>query len=41
MEASFLAVFPGLTIMLLVLAFVMTGNGIRDSLDVKQISKSI
>jgi peptide/nickel transport system permease protein len=41
MDASFLAVFPGLTIMLLVLAFVMTGNGIRDALDVKQISKSI
>jgi ABC-type dipeptide/oligopeptide/nickel transport system permease subunit len=41
MDASFLAIFPGITIMLLVLAFVMTGNGIRDALDVKQISKSI
>lgn len=41
MDASFLAIFPGITIMMLVLAFVMTGNGIRDALDVKQISKSI
>lgn len=41
MDASFLALFPGIAIMILVLAFVMTGNGLRDTLDVKQMSKSI
>jgi peptide/nickel transport system permease protein len=32
---AFLALFPGLAIMLLVLAFNLVGNGLRDALDVK------
>jgi len=31
----FLAVIPGLAIMSLVMAFMMTGNALRDALDVK------
>ena len=32
---AYLALFPGLAIMLLVLAFNLVGNGLRDALDVK------
>jgi peptide/nickel transport system permease protein len=32
---AYLALFPGVTIMLLVLAFNLVGNGLRDALDVK------
>jgi len=31
----FLAIIPGLAIMLMVLAFNLVGNGLRDALDVK------
>jgi peptide/nickel transport system permease protein len=32
---AYLALFPGVAIMLLVLAFNLVGNGLRDALDVK------
>jgi len=35
MGKSYLALFPGLAIMLLVLSFVLVGNALRDALDVK------
>ena len=35
MGKSYLAIFPGLAIMLLVLSFVLLGNAVRDALDVK------
>lgn len=35
LDASYLAILPGLMIMLMVLAFVLLGNGLRDSLDTK------
>lgn len=38
MDYAYLAIIPGLAIMLLVLTFMVLGNGIRDALDVKQIS---
>jgi len=38
MDYGYLAVLPGLAIMLLVLTFMVLGNGIRDALDVKQLS---
>lgn len=34
-EKAYLALFPGVAIMLLVLAFNLVGNGLRDALDVK------
>ncbi len=34
-DKAYLALFPGLAIMLLVLAFNLVGNGLRDALDVK------
>jgi ABC-type dipeptide/oligopeptide/nickel transport system permease subunit len=34
-DAAYLAILPGLAIMLLVLAFNLLGNGLRDALDVK------
>ena len=34
-DAAYLAIFPGLAIMLLVLAFILLGNGLRDALDNK------
>jgi peptide/nickel transport system permease protein len=34
-DKAYLAVIPGLAIMLLVLAFTIVGNGLRDALDVK------
>lgn len=35
-DLAYLAVLPGLLIMLLVLSFMMLGNGLRDALDVRQ-----
>ena len=35
LDSAYLALLPGLAIMLLVLAFMLLGNGIRDALDVK------
>jgi len=37
---AYLAVFPGIAIILMVLAFVLVGNGLRDSLDSKYIDDS-
>jgi peptide/nickel transport system permease protein len=34
-DAAYLAIFPGITIMVLVLAFILLGNGLRDAFDVK------
>lgn len=38
-DAAYLAIIPGLAIMLMVLAFVILGNGLRDAIDVKAVSK--
>ena len=35
LDAAYLAIMPGLAIMLMVLAFMVIGNGLRDALDVK------
>lgn len=35
-DAAYLAVLPGVAIMLMVLAFVLVGNGLRDALDAKE-----
>ena len=35
LDAAYLAILPGIAIMLLVLAFMLIGNALRDSLDVK------
>lgn len=37
MDKAFLAIIPGVAIMLLVLAFTLIGNGLRDALDTKEI----
>jgi peptide/nickel transport system permease protein len=37
LDAGYLAIIPGLAIMLLVLSFMILGNGLRDALDVKII----
>jgi peptide/nickel transport system permease protein len=39
LDAAYLAVLPGLAIMLLVLSFMVMGNGLRDSLDVRLAEK--
>jgi len=39
LDAAHLAIFPGLAIMLLVLAFMIMGNGLRDALDVKIVKQ--
>lgn len=39
MDKSYLALLPGLAIMLLVLAFNLVGNGLRDALDPKGLEK--
>lgn len=39
-DAAYLAVLPGLAIMLLVLAFVLVGNGLRDAIDSKAVVKT-
>jgi peptide/nickel transport system permease protein len=33
---SYLAIFPGFLIMLLVLSFNLVGNGLRDAIDIKR-----
>jgi peptide/nickel transport system permease protein len=38
LDASHLAIFPGIAIMLLVLAFMIMGNALRDALDVKIVT---
>lgn len=38
-DAAYLAIIPGLAIMLMVLAFVILGNGLRDAVDVKATQK--
>ena len=38
-DAAYLAVLPGIAIMLLVLAFVLVGNGLRDAIDSKAVVK--
>lgn len=38
-DAAYLAILPGLAIMLMVLAFVILGNGLRDAIDVKAAGK--
>ena len=35
LDSAFLAILPGIAIMLMVLAFMIVGNGLRDALDVK------
>jgi peptide/nickel transport system permease protein len=34
-DASYLAILPGLAIVLMVLSFYLLGNGLRDAIDVK------
>jgi len=36
LNSAYLAIIPGLAIVLLVLAFMTLGNGLRDALDVKE-----
>jgi len=38
LDLPYLALFPGLAIMLMVLAFMIVGNSLRDALDVKVVS---
>ena len=35
MDKAYLAIFPGLAIMIMVLSFTLIGNGLRDALDTK------
>ena len=35
LDAAYLAILPGIAIMLLVLAFMLIGNALREALDVK------
>lgn len=37
LDYAYLAILPGLAIMVMVLAFMLTGNGLRDALDVRTI----
>lgn len=37
LDYAYLAILPGLAIMIMVLAFMLTGNGLRDALDVRTI----
>ncbi len=37
LDYAYLAIFPGLAIMIMVLAFMMVGNGLRDAMDVRTI----
>ncbi|MCF8304512.1 MAG: ABC transporter permease [Bacteroidales bacterium] len=37
LDAAHLAILPGIAIMLMVLAFMLVGNGLRDALDVKTV----
>ena len=36
LDSAYLALLPGLAIMLIVLAFMLVGNGLRDALDIKE-----
>ena len=38
MDKAYLAFIPGAAIMLLVLAFMLVGNGLRDALDTRSVS---
>ena len=38
---AYLAIFPGIAIFLLVLSFVLVGNGLRDAFDSKQINTAV
>lgn len=40
LDSAYLAIFPGIAIMLTVLAFMLLGNGLRDAFDVKSQIKS-
>ncbi len=40
-DAAYLAIIPGVAIMLMVLAFTLVGNGLRDALDTKAIDEPI
>lgn len=40
LDGAHLALIPGFAIMLMVLAFMLIGNGLRDALDVKYVEKS-
>ena len=37
LDYAYLAILPGIAIMLMVLAFMIVGNGLRDALDVKEV----
>jgi peptide/nickel transport system permease protein len=37
LDSAYLAILPGLAIMIMVLAFMLIGNGLRDALDVKAV----
>jgi peptide/nickel transport system permease protein len=39
LDYAYLAILPGLAIMLMVLAFMIVGNGLRDALDVKLVKE--
>lgn len=39
LDAAYLAILPGIAIMIMVLSFMTIGNGLRDALDVKVIEK--
>jgi len=39
LDSAYLAIAPGIAIMLTVLAFMLTGNGLRDAMDVKMVNK--
>ncbi|MDP2424457.1 MAG: ABC transporter permease, partial [Bacteroidales bacterium] len=39
LDKAYLAILPGLAIMIMVLAFMIIGNGLRDALDIKTIEK--
>lgn len=39
LDYAYLAILPGIAIMLMVLAFMLVGNGLRDALDVKTLEK--
>lgn len=39
LDKAYLAIFPGLAIMLMVLSFMILGNGLRDALDIRTIEK--
>jgi len=39
LDSAHLAILPGLAIMIMVLAFMLIGNGLRDALDVRSVDK--